>query len=77
MGPSASHWVEGAELLAGEPLHGGEIKPGTEVSSEVMSLAKSVHELGSAAKDAEEPAEKVALYGKLLSKCAACHGKTR
>ena len=77
VGPSDSHWLDGAEAFANDPLHAGEIKKGEKVPKDVADLALKIHQLGAAAKSLETTDERVALYGEMLATCAGCHAKTR
>jgi hypothetical protein len=77
VGPSDSHWLDGAEAFANDPLHAGEIKKGEQVPKEVEDLAKKIHELGAKAKTLSTTEERVQLYGEMLTTCAGCHAQTR
>jgi hypothetical protein len=77
VGPSDSHWLDGAEAFASDPLHEGEVVKGKKVSKDVADLAAKIHELGEKAKTLESTEERVALYGEMLVTCAGCHSQTR
>lgn len=69
--PSDPIWRMGSAELANVPLKAPKEKPA--LSSQFVQQLRQVRELGDRARGASEPAERVAVYARVLSTCARCH----
>lgn len=74
---STSSWQVGAERLRAAPLHAAELPPDPRMTVEVRNAERRVHELADQAIEAGTPATRSAVYVRLISTCAECHGLHR
>lgn len=74
---STSSWQVGAERLRAAPLHASELPPDPRMTAAVTSAEKRVHQLADQAIQASTPAARSAVYVRLISTCAECHGLHR
>jgi cytochrome c553 len=72
-GPRNDAWKRGARALATQEVFAG-TQPGVDPERELDRRARELRELGEAAGNARSPAERAALYGRLVASCAGCHG---
>lgn len=72
-GPRNDAWKRGARALATQEVF-ARTQPGVGRGSELDRRARELRELGEAAGNARSPAERAALYGRLVASCAGCHG---
>ena len=70
--PSDESWRSGAAVLSAAPLR-PEVSMGQTLTPEVDALIAAVHDLGVRAADATNASSRIAVYGDLLTTCAACH----
>jgi hypothetical protein len=70
IGPSATLWQQGAEVLKGAPLTDKDL---TKVSKEIVASETRVHELAGRAAQAADAGARIAIYGELIGGCASCH----
>jgi hypothetical protein len=73
IGPSEARWNDGVAELAETPLGQDEIFTNASATPEIAKLATDVHALGAEGRKATSWNERAAIYGRLLTSCAACH----
>ncbi len=71
--PSPERFQEGATVLSDAPLHPAELVVGRAPPEQVVALAERVRGLAGEAEHAGGQGARAAIYGQLLSTCAACH----
>ncbi len=71
-GPRNDAWHRGADALAAREIF-GQPRPGLERGEEFDRRARQLRELAEAARIARPPAERAALYGRMLASCGGCH----
>ncbi len=73
IGPSETRWNDGVAELAETPLGQDSIFTSASATPEITKLATDVHALGAEGRKATSWNERAAIYGRLLTSCAACH----
>ncbi len=71
--PSNESWANGVGVLAGAPLHSGDMSEEAEHKEVLDTLTKQVHELAGKGGEMEELDARAELYGQFLATCAKCH----
>lgn len=77
IGPSDEAWQQGSNLLLEVPLTPREMHAEKDTEKSVRAMARRVHSLGGEAAVEYDFANRVAIYGRFLGSCAACHAQTR
>ncbi len=73
IGPSEARWNDGVAELAETPLGQDEIFTNASATPAIAKLATDVHSLGAEGRKTTTWNERAAIYGRLLTSCAACH----
>jgi len=71
-GPWNDAWERGADALAEQEVF-GRAEPDFDPGEELERRARELRELGEIARTTTSPAERAALYGRLLARCGGCH----
>jgi len=71
-GPRNDAWKRGAAALAAQEGL-GRTQSGVAPRTELDRRARELRELGESARTVRSPAERAALYGRMLARCAGCH----
>lgn len=71
-GPRNDAWHRGAKALATQEVF-GRAEPDLEPDGDLARRARELREIGDAARTARSPAERAALYGRLIARCGGCH----
>ena len=77
VGPSGTLWVEGANVLAAEPLPIDAITRDPVKRAQVAKLIAQLHQLGKKAQKATDELTRTNVYAALLGTCASCHKLAR
>jgi mono/diheme cytochrome c family protein len=72
--PSDDAWRAGAHVLAGAPLEPEALTPGKTRVPKIDSMVRSVRDVAQKASVAKSTADRVEVYGELMSTCSDCHG---
>jgi mono/diheme cytochrome c family protein len=72
--PSTVEWERGAALLRKAELHRLDLPPDPEMSREVRQAETRVHAMADEAMAARTAARREAVYARLMTTCAECHG---
>jgi hypothetical protein len=77
VGPSDSMWVAGARGLVQAPWFGRQVEAELGGTEEVRQIVETLRNLGRRAEDESSAESRAAMYGAVLSQCAACHDLAR
>ncbi len=72
--PAETQWRDGASRLRMAPLLPESLPPDPGLTKEAQAADAAVHAIAEEATQANTPAARAAVYTKLVTTCAACHG---
>jgi mono/diheme cytochrome c family protein len=72
IGPSASAWSRGANLLFESPIKTDKLGDASEQDA-IKQMSRRIHQLAANATTVSDASSKAGIYAEFLSNCAACH----